>query len=143
MSTYDFLEMINEAYQVLGDGERSKNLVLLPDIIVIIDPTRLHWKNVSEYLDVIRCTPEYFMSFLKHELPGKNINWFSSSFEDGIIIHGKKQKKTSITELARKFVENCIVCSTCKNPNTNMTKINSKYYEINCLDCGAMKTINF
>ena len=73
----------------------------------------------------------------------KNINWFSSSFEDGIIIHGKKQKKTSITELARKFVENCIVCSTCKNPNTNMTKINSKYYEINCLDCGAMKTINF
>ena len=141
MSTYDFEEMINEAYQVLGN-QKKKNLIQLPEITLNIDPTRLHWKNVTEYLDVIHCVPEYFMSFLKHELPGKNINWFSSSFDDGLTIHGKKQKKSTITELARKFVENCVVCSACKNPNTKMSKINSKYYEINCLDCGALKTIN-
>lgn len=143
MSTYNFEEMVNEAYQLLNPSD-SGNLLILPDIVVEIETTRLHWKNVKSYLQVIRRHPDYFMDFLKHELPSKknDINWFSSSKSDGLIIHGKKQKKAEITELARKFVDTCVVCATCRKPNTEMEKM-TKYYEINCLDCGAKKTVSF
>ena len=142
MSTYNFEQMVEEAYQLLNPSD-SGDLLILPDITLDIGTTRLHWKNVKAYLQVIRRHPDYFMDFLKHELPSKEINWFSASKSDGLIIHGKKQKKAEITELARKFVNNCVVCSTCKKPNTEMEKMNSKYYEINCLDCGAKKTLTY
>jgi len=139
MSTYNFEEMTNEAYQLLNPSD-SGNLLILPEIELEIATTRLHWKNVKAYLQVIRRHPDHFMDFLKHELPTKELNWFSGSKSDGLIIQGKKQKKAEITDLARKFVNICVVCSTCKKPNTEMNKISSKYYEINCLDCGAKKT---
>jgi translation initiation factor 2 beta subunit (eIF-2beta)/eIF-5 len=142
MSTYDFNEMVNEAYSLL-EPFNSNDLLILPDIVLEIGTTRLHWKNVKAYLQVIRRHPDFFMDFLKHELPGKEINWFSGSKADGLIIHGKKQKKIEIMELAKKFVNTCVVCSTCKKPNTEMEKMTSKYYEINCIDCGAKKTISY
>lgn len=142
MSTYNFEQMINEAYQSLEQSS-SGDLLILPDIILDIGTTRLHWKNVKSYLQVIRRHPDYFMDFLKHELPSKEINWFSGSKSDGLIIHGPKQRKAEITDLARKFVNIYVVCSTCKKPDTEMNKMSSKVYEVCCIDCGATKTYVF
>ncbi len=142
MSTYNFEEMVNEAYQLLNPSD-SGSLLILPDIIVDIDTTRLHWKNVKAYLQVIRRHPDYFMAFLKYEFPESrrnDINWFSGSKSDGLVIQGKKQKKHEIVDLAKKFVENCVICSACRKPNTEMEKM-PNYYEINCLDCGSKKTV--
>lgn len=142
MSTYNFEYMLNEAYQLLEPSD-SGNLLILPEIKLEIGTTRLHWKNVKEFLQVIRRHPDFFMDYLKHELPSKEINWFSGSKSDGLIIHGKKQKKAEITDLSKKFVITCVICSACKKQNTEMNKMTSKYYEIDCVDCGAKKTISY
>lgn len=101
----------------------------------------MHWTNVVEYLKTIKRDPNYFMDYLQHELLTKEINWVSD-YNSGLIIQGKKQKKEEIKTLAIKFVSTCVICSACQKPNTIMTKMNSKYYEINCEDCGNKKTFS-
>jgi len=139
MEQYDFESMANEAYQLL-DQSKSGDLLILPEIILDIGTTRLHWKNVKVYLRVIQRNPDYFIDFLKHQIPGKEISWFSGSKSDGLIIHGLRQKKNEITELARKFVNDYVVCTMCKKVDTCMNKLNSKTYEIICNDCGNRST---
>lgn len=139
MSTYNFEQMVNEAYQILEEPIAGEYLVL-PNMQIDIGTTRLHWKNVKAYLKTISRNPDYFMEFLKHEIPGKSVNWFSGSKSDGLIIHGKKQKSTEITNLSIKFVNTYVLCSACKKSNTLMNKLTSKTYEIICNDCGTTKT---
>ena len=139
MDKYNFELMTNEAYQSL-DQSNSGELLILPEITLDIGTTRLHWKNIKEYLRVIRRNPDYFIDFLKHQIPGKDINWFSGSKSDGLIIHGPRQKKFEITDLARKFVNEYVICTSCKKADTSMNKLNSKTYEIICNDCGNRST---
>ena len=133
-----FEDMVNEAYQQLDSDSRGDTLIL-PEPVTIIDATRLHWKNVKDYLRVIRRHPDHFMSFLKKEIPGKEINWFSGSKADGLIVHGKRQKNNEVTELSLKYVDTYVICPSCKHADTRLVKENSKNYQFECLDCGMKK----
>jgi translation initiation factor 2 beta subunit (eIF-2beta)/eIF-5 len=135
---FDFNTMVNKAYQCLEQGSHA-DLLILPNIIMDIGTTRLHWKNVKDYLRVVRRHPDHFMEFLKHQLPGKEISWYSGSKADGLIVHGKYQKKTEITELAIKYVKEYVTCSSCNKTDTILTKQNSKSYQFECLSCGMKK----
>lgn len=142
MEEYNFELMIDEAYQTLNQTN-SSDLLILPEIILDIGTTRLRWKNVKDYLRVIRRNPDYFIDFLKHQIPGKEINWFSGSKSEGLIMMGPRQKKFEITELARKFVNDYVICTSCKKVNTCMNKLTSKTYEITCNDCGNRSTCRY
>lgn len=135
---WNFNTLVDQAYIILDQQTRGEDLIL-PEIIVEISTTRLHWKNIKEYLKVIKRRPEHFVEWLKYEIPGYNINWMSSSKSDGIIIHGKKQKKSDIMELAIKYVKTFVICSSCKHADTLMTKLTNKQYEFICNDCGMKK----
>ncbi len=137
---FDFNTLVNEAYQLMDRKDNGENLIL-PNIEVEIATTRLHWKNVKEYLRVICRHPDHFMDFLHKELPGKEINWFSGSKSDGLIIHGKRQKQKDVKEMALKYVENYVICPSCKKADTKMKKESSKSFEFECLDCGMKKYI--
>lgn len=131
MSTFE--ELLDQAYSQLGK-EISKTTLLLPQLEVDISPTRLHWKNVISFCQVVKRDPDHFISFLKKEMMGKEINWFSGSKADGLIIHGKRQSKKDVTEMALKYVNVFVTCPSCKNSNTVLTK-----EQYNCLDCGMNK----
>lgn len=140
-----FEEMINKAYQQLNreqlDRESSSNSLILPSIETEITTTRLHWKNTGAYLQAISRDHEndHFMSFLKRELPGKEISWFSGSRSDGLIIHGKRQNNKEITALVLKYVNVYVICPSCKRANTFLTKESSKNDLFECSDCGMKK----
>jgi translation initiation factor 2 beta subunit (eIF-2beta)/eIF-5 len=134
-----FEDMLNDAFKHLDD---TKNQVLvLPSFDIDTNTVRLHWKNIKEYLKIIKRSPSHFINWLKQELPTKLINWYSSSKSDGLIVHGKFQKKTEVTELALKYVETFVICSSCKSPNTDMTKEDSKKFYFNCNSCGMTQYI--
>ena len=139
-TTFDFNIMADEAYQQLETDTRNETLIL-PTIITEIGTTRLHWKNVKEYLRVIRRHPDHFMEFLKKEFTNKEINWYSGSISDGLIIHGKGQKQVHITDIALKYVNTYVICSSCGKSNSILTKQNSKFYEFECLKCNMTKFI--
>jgi len=135
----DFNKLANDAYHILDQQYKSGNLTL-PEVNVEIEPTRLHWKNVKEFLKLVRRHPDHFMNWLKTELPNQEINWFSGSKSDGLIIHGKRQKKSNITNMILKYVNTFIICTSCKHADTIMTKSN-KHWEFECIDCGMKKFI--
>ena len=76
MSTFE--ELLDDAYAQLGRKFEKKTL-LLPQLEVEVSPTRMHWKNVVQFCDVIKRDPEHLSSFLKKEMMGKDINWFAET----------------------------------------------------------------
>jgi translation initiation factor 2 beta subunit (eIF-2beta)/eIF-5 len=134
MNKMSFEEMLNDAYEHL---DCTKNQVMvLPSFDIETSTVRLHWKNVKEYLKTIKRSPDHFINWLKQEMPTKPINWYSSSKSDGMIVHGKFPKKNELTDLAIKYVETFVICSSCKSPNTDMVKEDSKKYYFSCNSCG-------
>ena len=137
---FNFNTLVEEAYTELNEKtNNSHNNLILPELVVEINPTRLHWKNVKDYLKRIQRSPDHFMDWLKSQLPSQEINWFSGSKSDGLIIHGKRQKKAEVIELARKYVNNYVICSSCISSETIMTKSLNKQYQFECLICGMKK----
>ena len=137
---FNFEILVNEAYETL-DQKYNGNMLILPEIIVEINKVRLHWKNVKNYLRIINRHPDHFIDWLKSERPGYELNWYSGSKADGLIIHGKRQRKSDISDLALKYVNNYVICSSCVQVNTVMIKTVSKQYLFECLICGMKKNI--
>lgn len=136
--TYDFNKIADELYQYIKKDKQVQSL-RLPTIETEILPTRLHWKNVKEFLKLIQRDPDHFMDFLKKEIPDKNSNWYSGSKSDGLIIHGKYLKPILVKDLAIKYVNNFVVCPSCKQVSTQMNKFGAKKYEFECNECGMHK----
>jgi translation initiation factor 2 beta subunit (eIF-2beta)/eIF-5 len=137
--TYEFNILMNEAYEQLD--KKSGSQLILPKIDCETTVTRLHWKNVIDYLKVIKRNPDHFINFLKTEYPDKEISWFSSSISDGLIIHGKFLKKHMINDIAIKYINQNVTCSACRSNKTELSKISSKLYCFECLDCGHNKNM--
>lgn len=135
---FDFETMVDKEYQFLNNDRRNETLIL-PSIITEIGPVRMHWKNVKEYLKVIQRHPDHFIEFLRHEIPGKNIDWFSASKSDGLIIHGKCQKTSKLSELAFKYIEMYVKCLSCKKIDSSLIKTGAHKYEFECRECGFTK----
>lgn len=133
-----FETLVNKAYSLLDQQSCGKDLIL-PEIVVEIGTIRLHWKNVKDFLKVVRRHPEHFIAWLKSELPSKEINWFSESKSDGLIIHGKRQKKSDVVDMAIKYVNTFVMCSSCKRSDTIMSKSCNKQWEFECENCGMTK----
>lgn len=129
----EFEIMVNEVYEHLNVQSKGEMLVL-PKLVVVTNTTRLHWKNVKEYMKVVKRHPDHFLKFLRNELPGKSINWYSSSKSEGLIFMGKHQKQQYIGNLIKKYIDNYVICPSCKLADTNMNK-----EEFQCNDCGFKK----
>ena len=138
--SYDFNTLMNEAYDSLEKTTNDTHLIL-PKVICETTVTRIHWKNVTDYLKIIKRKPDHFINFIKVEYPDKEVSWFSNSISDGIIIHGKFLKQQLLQDLAMKYINAYVICSACKSADTELSKSSSKMYYFECLDCGHNKNM--
>lgn len=136
----NFNIMVDEAYKILNNDNFINNIIL-PKIECEINSTRLYWKNIIKYLDIINRSHEHFLLFLKNELYNKEINWYSANKNDGIIIHGKYIKQSQISDLIKKYINLFVICPSCKNTNTELNKMTIKKYEFKCLACKMTKIV--
>ena len=68
---FDFNTIVDEYYHSVDAEKHSmRDTLIVPALNIKIDVTRLHWKNVDEYLECIARHPKHFLKFLKKEL-----NW--------------------------------------------------------------------
>ncbi len=139
----DFNLMLDNAYNELYgiSGKIIINKLVIPTLSIDKTPTRLHWLNVVPLLNIIHRTHQHLFQFLKYELSNKEINWMSNDINDGLIIHGKNIKKELIMELILKYVNLCVICSSCKSYNTTLNKFTSKKYNFECHNCKMIKII--
>jgi translation initiation factor 2 beta subunit (eIF-2beta)/eIF-5 len=137
----EFMLMVDEAYELLNKEEnQTDNDLLLPKLDTEISVTKLYWKNIMEYMNLLNRNPDHFVIFIKNELCNNEINWYSdNNKKDGIIIHGKRQKNARILEVLKKYINVYVICSSCKKKYTELTKITSKKYQFKCLTCEMTK----
>ena len=140
MEQISFEDMVNNAYMLLNTNN-NKEFLILPQIKIDIEPTRIHWKNVKEYLVLIKRNPMHFMQFLKLNFLGKSIDWTSESISTGLFIHGKKIKENDIKNIMIKYINEYVICNDCKKSNTSLMKSDLKKYLFKCNECGVSKYI--
>lgn len=138
---FDFDTMVDETYNQLSQSSNYKPLNL-PTPILEIDTTRLHWKNVKDFLKTVNRNPIHFMEFMKKEFTGRDVDWVSNSKSDGLFIHGKRLKQQQINDISNKYIEMYVNCSSCKKSNTTMFKESHKRYEFECNSCGMKKYLS-
>lgn len=138
MKNTDFEIMVNNAYSMMENNLNVDKLVL-PKINIEITPSRVHWKNIKEFLKVINREPNHFIDFLKSEMSSYTIDWISGSKSDGILFQGKRLKQSNIEDIMVKYVSLYVVCSSCKKTNTFMIKQPElKKYKMECNDCHSI-----
>ena len=140
---FDFNTMVDKCYELIDNNSTNQNNnLILPNMIIETSVVRLHWKNVLEYLNVIKREPDHFIEYLKKEMPNKQISWYSGDKKDGLLIHSARQKKAEISNLAIKYVNTYVTCLCCKKNNSDLIKdSDTKKYEFKCLECGFNKFI--
>jgi translation initiation factor 2 subunit 2 len=130
----EFELMLNDIYKIIEESKIQRDKIILPDIILIKNGTKIIWKNIKEYIKIMKRTPEHFYNFLLFETSNK-INWISESKSDGLNFQ-YKIKLDNIKLLVNKYLIQCVICKECKSYNTKLIKDNKiRKYNFLCQDC--------
>jgi translation initiation factor 2 beta subunit (eIF-2beta)/eIF-5 len=135
----EFDKMLDAVYDQLGS--KKKDNLVLPPPNVEKNTTRIHWKNIKDFLKVSRSPPDHLFTFIETNLKQK-ISWFSESISDGLLIFNNKIKAKDISNIMIKYTEEFIICRTCTKSDTQMFKDNEiRKMRIKCNDCKSTYTV--
>jgi len=132
MESFD--EMLINLYENLNNNKETLNIVL-PNPNLIKNGTTFIWKNVKEYLKIVKRPPDHFLNFLRNEL-NIQINWITNSKSDGLILDHKKIKTDAVINAMKIYLKEYVICKSCISSNTFIQKDkNLRKYNFTCLNC--------
>jgi len=122
------------------DNERSKNSAEidsrfeLPPVDVMWEGQRTYLRNFSDFPKIMRRDPTKLLQYLSKEfaVPAERIG-------DSAMFIGKRDPD-DFTRLLKIYVNDYIMCPTCKSPDTRTEKEKRISFLI-CEACGAKSTI--
>jgi len=122
------------------DGERSKNSAEtdsrfeLPPVDVMWEGQRTYLRNFSDFPKIMRRDPAKLLQYLSKEfaVPAERIG-------DSAMFVGRRDPD-DFTRLLKIYVNDYIMCPTCKSPDTRTEKEKRISFLI-CEACGAKSTI--
>jgi len=122
------------------DGERSKNSAEidsrfeLPPVDVMWEGQRTYLRNFSDFPKIMRRDPTKLLQYLSKEfaVPAERIG-------DSAMFIGRRDPD-DFTRLLKIYVNDYIMCPTCKSPDTRTEKEKRISFLI-CEACGAKSTI--
>jgi translation initiation factor 2 subunit 2 len=122
------------------DGERSKNSAEidsrfeLPAVDVMWEGQRTYLRNFSDFPKILRRDPSKLLQYLSKEfaVPAERIG-------DSAMFVGRRDPD-DFTRLLKIYVNDYIMCPTCKSPDTRTEKEKRISFLI-CEACGAKSTI--
>jgi translation initiation factor 2 subunit 2 len=128
-----FEEMLDVLLNKIEKKQQNVNIVL-PNPILIKSGNNMIWKNIKDYLKIVKRHPDHFINFLNYELSCL-INWISESKSDGCIIH-LKVKNNTIVDLMKKYIREYVICKSCQSSNTKIDKDKVlRKHIFTCNDC--------
>ncbi len=129
-----FEEMLDNLYNGLNQNNEELK-IKLPDPQLIFNGHKTIWKNVKEYLKIIRRPPDHFLKYLHNEITVQ-VNWISESKSDGLLINQKKVGTTILINIMKKYLKEFVICKSCKSLNSYIEKNKDiRKYEFKCLNC--------
>ncbi len=128
-----FLVMLDKIYNNM-DQNKNVDKFILPDPELIKNGNNIHWKNVKDFLKLVKRQPDHFLNYLGSQLSCK-VNWISESKSHGLIIY-KKIKSPQIIDIMKNYLVNYVICKSCKSSNTYLEKDKTiRTYNFICTNC--------
>jgi translation initiation factor 2 subunit 2 len=130
----EFEIMLDEAYNLLENNKTNNLDIKIPEPILIKNGNKILWKNVKEYLKIVKKPPDHFLLFLNNEL-SNCVSWISDSKSDGLIFQ-TKIISSSIIKLMKKYLIEYVICKSCHSNDTELIKDkNIRKYKFKCNFC--------
>ena len=134
MSKYDYGELLSRAREQLPEKVVEEERLEMPKLIVMIMGNRTMIKNLIDAAGVIRRDPKHLLKYLAKELATQggmdgNVCVFQGKF-GGFMVNKKFER----------YVEEYVLCSECKKPDTNIVK-KGRLVFVKCEACGAERPV--
>ena len=128
-----FEDMLDDLYNNL-DLKKSNPRIVLPEPVLIKSGHKTIWKNPNEFLVIFNRNQNDLSNFINSET-NATINWISESVLDGCIF-SSKVKKEYIYEVFKKYVNERVICKSCKSMDTVLERIQElRKYNFKCNNC--------
>lgn len=128
-----FENMLDILYKNL-DIKKINPRITLPEPFLIKSGNKTIWKNPNEFLQIFNRNHVDFSNFINSQTNAK-INWITESVNDGCIF-SNKVKKDYIYELIKKYVNDRVICKSCKSIDTILIKNQElRKYNFKCNNC--------
>lgn len=130
----DYETLLKKVYSSLPEVAQSDVRFEVPKVTGHVQGNRTIINNFHQIADTLRRKPEHLLKYILKELatPGE-------LKKNGVII-GTKIPASRINEKIEKYVENYVLCSECKKPDTQLLK-DGGFTFIKCQACGAKHTV--
>ena len=126
--------MLTKLYKEVKPMENAGERFEIPKVTGHVEGTKTIFTNYAQIVSVIRRPSEHFLKFLLKELatPGK--------IDGDRLILNRKLSSKLINEKIEKYVNEFVLCSDCKKPDTTLVRENRITF-IHCLACGAKHSV--
>lgn len=135
----NFEQMLDDVYSQLGESQINK--IILPNVEIKKDTTRIHWSNVYAFITILNAPPEHLFDYVKKNLHD-DMNWNSLDPKDGLFIFNNRRKADEISNIIRKYAEEFSICKQCKNIKPTIYKDNTiRKWKVKCDSCKSEYTV--
>ncbi|MCK4967442.1 MAG: translation initiation factor IF-2 subunit beta [Candidatus Aenigmarchaeota archaeon] len=131
---YNYDKLLEKARKQLPEKVFKHERLEMPKLSSLIEGNRTFVKRFTDAVNIIRRDPKHVMKYLAKEL-GSQANMEGTS----AVFQGKFGAYTINTKFI-KYVEQYVLCSECKKPDTTLIKENRMTF-VKCEACGAKKHV--
>lgn len=134
MSKYDYESLLKRAREQLPETLLEKKRLEIPKLSVMIVGNRTMIKNLTEVAGIIRRDSRHLLKYLAKELASQG------GMEGQTAVFQGKFGGFMVNRKFEKYVDDYVLCSECKKPDTNLVKRDRLVF-IKCEACGAEKPV--
>src|SRR3989344_3713168 len=128
MENYE--ELLDKAFLKIPKQSVSKERFEIPKVTGHIEGNKTIISNFIQICDTLRREPGHLLKYLQRQLATPAI------IEGPRLILGRKISANIINQKIALYVNDFVLCSECKRPDTQLIK-EGKIYQVKCLACGA------
>jgi translation initiation factor 2 subunit 2 len=129
---WPYEKLLERAYSMLPEKVEYKGRFQVPKPRVLIVGDKTIIQNFKQICDVIRREPKVVSKWFAKELAVP-----AQIGEKGELVLTGRFNTKIIEKLLNMFVDQYVICPTCKGPDTELIRLDRKVWILRCHVCGA------
>ena len=133
MEEKQYNDMLDNIYKKVKHVIVSERFEV-PKVQGMVEGTKTIITNFSQVCSILRRDPAHVSKYLSRELAALGV------IEGERLILNRKLSANMINEKIQSYVDEFVICSQCKKPDTELVK-EDKFMFLHCLACGAKHSV--
>ena len=130
----EYESLLKKAYKNLPKQEKATERFEIPKATGHVEGNKTIITNFKAICAVLRRDVQHLINYLQRELATPAI------LQDTRLILSRKISSTLINEKIQRYVNEFVLCSECKKPDTQLMK-EDRITQLKCMACGAKHPI--